>query len=100
IGGAEFASSEPSAAGDAANSCFDPASFKGMSSGSNEVPFSSLFINGDLRTIYSGRPAHDHAAQRIPPVGDDQSQVRHNKEKEEPHEPEMPHTSSIKASKE
>src|SRR6266851_4001184 len=49
--------------------------------------------------VYSCRPTYDHAAKRIPPIGENQNHMRHNEENEEPHDPEMPCTRRVKASK-
>ena len=72
---------------------------EGVSSGCNELHFSSLLICDGLRPLHSCGPAHYHAAQRVPPVVENQNHMRDNKENEEPHEPEMPYTRFVKASK-
>src|ERR1700719_4068990 len=66
----------------------------------NGSPFSSLFICEDLRPLYSCGPTYDHAAQRIPPVGENQNHMRHDEEDVDPHQPEMPDTRCVVPSKE
>src|SRR5579863_5017083 len=56
-------------------------------------------MNGDLRPLYSHRPACDHAAERIPPVGENQNHMRYDEKHEDPHEPEMPNARRIEATK-
>ena len=63
-------------------------------------PFSSSFICDDLRPLYSCWPTHDHAAQRIPSVSENQNQMRHDEEDIDPHQPEMPDACCVVPSKE
>src|SRR6267378_3106586 len=71
IGAAGFVSSGPPS-GNFVASSFDPVP-EGISSGSNELAFSSVFICDGLRPLHSCCPPHDHAAQCVPPVGDNQN---------------------------
>src|SRR4029077_10432726 len=58
-----------------------------------------LFMSRDLRPLYSCRPASDHAAQRIPPVGENQNHMGNNEKDDDPHEPEMPNARRIEPAK-
>src|SRR5260370_41187769 len=60
---------------------------------SRSLPYCSFC--DDLRSLYSCCPTYNHAAQRIPPVGENQNHMRHNEEDIDPHEPEMPDTRCV-----
>src|SRR6516225_1692767 len=48
-------------------------------------------------TFHSPGPTGDHAPQRVPTVGENENYVRYRKQNEDPHQPEVPDTSSVKS---
>src|SRR6478672_2841185 len=63
-------------------------------------PSASLFICDGLRPLHSRGPTDDHAAQRIPSVGENQNHMRHDEEDVDPHQQKMPDTRCVVPSKE
>jgi hypothetical protein len=45
-----------------------------------------------LRSLRPRRPAYDHAAKSVPPIGENQNNMGHDKENKKPHQPEVPDT--------
>src|SRR5262249_19285369 len=70
--------------------CSDTDSVEDVFSASGAECSSSKFIVTALRSLPSRRPTYDHAAERVPPISENQSHMGHDKEDKNPHQPEVP----------